>query len=206
MEAPENSYLKCCYNRLMQETEKPNLVTRLKGKFFPNVLENIWLSQSTRLNDFSWRQILDHHKTYLQQQDKERIAGSSSLYWYKHIADLEHSRPILYLKSQLPTGTISTFCQLRLLNKFNEKVFTNGVSHNFKNNQNCTICNLGENDTLIHLLTKCNITRNLRNEYLNSTTTDEIVDLLRDETEESISRVVKFVRLALKERSFILAE
>jgi hypothetical protein len=206
LQAPDTSYIKQCYNRLLQESDtNTNWVTKLRDKIFPQELILIWNSQQMRFNDESWNQIISYHTQKLQQLDHEQICNSTSLYWYKDIAlDLQGYNS--FLNYSLPSNVISTFCQIRLLNKYNEKIYTNGSSHSFKNNDICTICNTRENDTLIHLLTNCNITRELRRCYLETGSPAEFVELLRTQDSRKIQELVNFVKQSLRIRNFILNE
>jgi hypothetical protein len=202
MEAPENSNIKLCYNKLLEDsTSNENWASKLKNKLFPENLEHIWYNQRITQNDIQF--ILDYHQQQETSLINEKINDSSSLYWYKFMDPSLDS----YLHLNLPTTTINMYCQIRLLNRYNEKVYINGNTHKFNGNQICTICNLHEKDTLTHLLTKCNITNGLREEYFKSTNPEiELLTMLKSNTKEDILKVTSLIKNALRVRSFILFE
>ncbi len=132
---------------------------------------------------------------------------------YKELVNLNGQNTQNYLHLDLAKSTINTFCQTRLLNRYNEKIYVNGMSYKFYNNELCTICNHHEHDTLLHLLTKCNITESFRKHYLIDENPEHPEDpeeclkrLLRIETKENVTKMVNFIKQSLRIRSFILCE
>jgi hypothetical protein len=204
--APESSYIKLCYNKLMQSSSSTdNWVLKLRRKLFPMELDYIWESQEMRTNDFLWHQTLNFHKQQIRSSILSRINSSTSLYWYRFLINPETNSN--FLKLNLPINVTNTICQIRLLNKFNEKIYVNGSSHKFYNNQNCTICNYQEKDTLQHLLTSCNITNSIRKDYLTTSNPEiELLAMLKSDNKEDILKIVSFVKQSLRIRSFILFE
>jgi hypothetical protein len=90
----------------------------IRDKFFPEELRDIWYNQETRYMDECWRQILHYHEQQLQQEIKDRILRSTSLYWYKDLVNF--NIPVdSYLKQNLPINNLRPFCQVRLLNRHN---------------------------------------------------------------------------------------
>ncbi len=78
------------------------------------------------------------------------------------------------------------------------------MSYKFNNTQQCTICNFQEPDTLLHLITKCNITQQLRTHYFS--TLEELMENLRGSSKENVTKTVNFIKQTLRIRSFILNE
>jgi sorting nexin-29 len=207
LNAPVNSFVYQCYKRLTQDIDSnKNWASIFKNKIFVNELTEIWNRQNTKYNDESWNQIINHYKNSLEDTCNREINKSDSLYWYKHLINNTNTEHNLYLHLNLPTHIINTFCQTRLLNKYIERIYTNHNSYIFKNNENCTICNKQEPDTLLHLLLNCNITNNLRRHDLNTNTIEEIMNLLKTHNKENVLKIVNFINNSLKIRSFILNE
>jgi hypothetical protein len=212
LKAPDNSLIKSCYNRLLEEQNcETNWTTSFKEYTFPNDLESVWQGQSIRANDET--NIIDFHISRLKSELFSKINESSSLCWYKELVNLNGQNTQNYLHLDLAKSTINTFCQTRLLNRYNEKIYVNGMSYKFYNNELCTICNHHEHDTLLHLLTKCNITESFRKHYLIDENPEHPEDpeeclkrLLRIETKENVTKMVNFIKQSLRIRSFILCE
>ncbi len=203
LKSPENSLIKACYNKLLEDyLDTTNWITRFKERTFPENLRTVWECQD--INDMDCQEILDHHAIKLRNEAVRRIEESSSLYWYKEVTDTNSEESEGYLHFDLPLNTINAFCQARLLNRHNEKIYVNGISYKFNNNHPCTICNLHENDTLLHLLTKCNITEQYRNHYFG--TEEELMENLRGSSKENVTKTVNFIKQSLRIRSFVLNE
>jgi hypothetical protein len=201
--APANSYIKLCYNKLVgNSSTSDNWANKLKNKLFPDGMENIWDIREMMPNDFLWHQTLRHHETQFECTLARKIHESSSLYWYKYlVAPDAHNFSNDYLTMDLSTNIINTFSQIRLLNIHNERIYVNGNSYQFNNNQNCTICNYQEKDTLQHLLTRCNITNGLRRNYLSTNNSEmEILVMMKSGDKDDINKIV------LRIRSFVLCE
>jgi exonuclease III len=205
LNAPGDSYIKICYNKLRQTSDE-NWANRIREKIFVGDLLEIWNNQTMNFNDASWNQTLSYHQVQWDNFVTQKIENSSSLYWYGHLQAIGNTFAQSHLNLKLPTSTINAFCQLRLLNKHNEKIYINGNSYKFKNNENCTICNFNEPDTLMHLLTRCNITAEIRRSYLETNSKEEVIMLLNDCTKENVLRMVSFMKHSLRIRSFILFE
>jgi sorting nexin-29 len=206
--ADENSYIKLCYNMLLANySSSDNWVNRLKRKIFPGELEYIWDNQTMRIGDISWHQTLCYHQQQQQNFILNKINESSSLYWYKYLINENEFQSTSLLQRNLPVNISNTLCQIRLLNIYNEKIYVQGNKYTFNNNQNCTICNFQEKDTLLHLLTKCNITQGLRKHYIKTNDPKiEIFAMLKSQDKEDTYKIVSFVKHALRVRSFILQE
>jgi hypothetical protein len=107
-----------------------------------------------RPGDIFWHQTLTYHQQQQQNFILNKINESSSLYWYKYLINENEFQSTSLLQRNLPVNISNTLCQIRLLNIYNEKIYIQGNKYTFNNNQNCTICNHQEKDTLLHLLTK----------------------------------------------------
>jgi hypothetical protein len=205
LRAPNNSFIKLCYNQLNQVNNMTdNWAFKFKNKIIPVNCSEIWNNQNLRYNDANWQQILNFHKQNLQETYNRKISESTSLYWYKDL--LRDNTNLLYL-NETQSSIANTFCQIRLLNIHNEKIYVNGIKYTFNYQSSCTICNFNEPDTLQHLIFNCNITKNLREYYLTSTNTkEEFLNMLNSSNNQIIRRTVNFVKQSLRLRSFVLNE
>jgi hypothetical protein len=201
--APADSLIKQCYERLRSDEDDSNWVGRFKKLVFSPDLDGFWHNQNLQLNHRTCQEILSYHQNRLKMETNMRIAESTSLYWFKDLANYGNEN---YLNLDLPSSTINVYAQTRLLNKFNEKLYLNGTSYKFFNDQLCTICNFRKNDTLLHLLTECNITEPLRRHYMTHGSQEEFINLIKSNNVESVQKVVNFIKQSLRIRSFVLHE
>jgi hypothetical protein len=204
LKTPNNSLVKLCYNRLLEEhNNSTNWISLFKERIFSPELDEIWESQHFRATDEI--SVINFHNCRSKSEITNKIDMSSSLYWYKELVNFRNQNSDTYLDMDLPKSIINTFAQIRLINIHNEKIYVNGMSYKFFNNELCSICNHHEMDTLEHLLIKCNITKHLREHYLIDTS-ENLKELLRTGTKENVIKIVNFVKQALRIRSFILNE
>lgn len=207
LNAPEDTYIKSCYIRLLSEHESTeNWVDKFKNKFFTQELLPIWHSQRLKINDGTWNYLVDYTKMQLKDSTNQKITDSTSLYWYKDLRDTSGRITNEYLLLNLPTNIINAYCQIRMLNRFNEKIYLDGCKYTFQNKNNCTICNAEENDTLMHLLIKCNITKQIRKHYTENGTEEELIRMMKSTSKQEVTKIVNFVRHSLRIRSFHLNE
>ncbi len=179
-----------------------NWVGRFKILVFPPDLDNYWNNPNLRLNHRTCQEILCYHQNRMKVEINNSITESSSLYWFKDVASYGIEN---YLNLDLPSSIINVYAQTRLLNKFNEKIYANGMSYKFYNEQLCTICKYRKNDTLLHLLTECNITEPHRRHYMIHNK-EELINLIKSNSPENVQKAVNFIKQSLRIRSFVLHE
>ena len=135
--------------------------------------------------------------------DKNRVLQSSFNDFYPAIKILDSFVCESYLTLGPPLSFIRAFAGCRLSGKHSFSITINKVFYKISILEKCTLCNVGVNETLMHILTECPIYLNLRKKYDMDM---PFVEMLSDCSVKNVSQFYYYLSSVLKLRSFILCE
>ncbi|KAH0559199.1 hypothetical protein KQX54_001687 [Cotesia glomerata] len=200
-----------CLYRLADLAKTDTSTAKTNGfKNFLSIIESISpeIAQSlARLNLYTWcsreEEFLNMYKNSLLQQDLRLANNSYYLQTYYTPTDPNFS----YLRRRTNLQTLRVFAQLRLASCYYCTINVNNCKYNFEYPQNCPLCNLGEKDSIEHLLLSCPQLKNLRQHYIttNFGPAPTIHDILNPH-DSYIKPVYHFIQNACTLRAFILFE
>ena len=125
---------------------------------------DIWESTDAKIWKQTKVQLLRDYKVYLKRQDYEHF--SISTFCQINIdRSLEDNIPS-YLISNCSFALKRIFAQLRVASKFVCIFVYKGFTYRLDASQICSICNMNEEETLVHFIMKCPIYNHLRNHYI----------------------------------------
>lgn len=159
------------------------------------------------LNLHAWcskeEEFLRLYKNSLSQQDL-RLANNSH---YLQTTYVPVNSNASYLGRRTNLQTLRVFAQLRLASNYYCAINVNKCKYSFDCLQKCPICNHDERDNIEHLLLRCPILENLRQQYItaNFGPSPTIHDIL-DPKCILIKPVYHFIQNACMLRAFILSE
>lgn len=199
-----------CYNRLKnldskdqdQKNSKYNWVTQLR----------VWLStiqpdvnmEQLRLNPTLMEELRTQHRIKQQQEDRERSLNSTYNQNYQLLINDIGTQD--YLKKE-KFSVARVLSQLRLTGDKLAKITLNGMTYKWRQDDQCTICNMLEAESLAHMLMRCPIYQPIRSRFLTaleSLPNTKDLQLWKLLTEEKPVNIFYFLSAALKLRSFSL--
>uniref|UniRef100_A0A1Y1N802 Reverse transcriptase domain-containing protein n=1 Tax=Photinus pyralis TaxID=7054 RepID=A0A1Y1N802_PHOPY len=210
------SYTNLLYNRLKhldsweQNTAEYNWASQIRH-FIENLgYGNTWLQQSHHMTKSSIRNVIDQHFTTLKSADI--VTSTKFNDHYNKLQAMKHNYEMsAYLTFKVPIIKIRTVAQLRLAYKNGTRILIKNMLYKLDNINKCQVCNLNENENLIHFLFKCPIYQPIRVVYLKKYCIDEddesnICHLLQVKDAAQLNCVYNYILNALRIRSFCLNE
>ncbi|KAL1465227.1 hypothetical protein WDU94_004814 [Cyamophila willieti] len=106
---------------------------------------------------------------------------------------------------------IRTVSQLRVAPMKEIRIYTNGCTYIVNTEEICSICNLGEGETLAHILLRCPLYRETRVAIAHYTQDHQeeraaLKCLLTYDTKEKLKSIYHTLKTILKIRAFIMFE
>lgn len=118
-----------------------------------------------------------------------------------------------YVRSRNPMAVLRVMAQLRLANSYVCSITINGNVHKLDPKQVCSICNLSEEETVLHFVSRCPIYGSIRDPYLRkhfdayASSEDETLILLLNNTDKKIIKAIfNYTTSSLRLRAFIINE
>ena len=169
--------------------------------------ESLWERQDPVMFRENLGLLVERLDDHFRALDDNRIAGSRYCSLY-----VSMTAPAGFLLScRSVTGRMRVIRQLRTANVRVISIYVAGNSYKVDPGEQCTICNLRENESLYHILLGCPIYNPIRNEYLNKYIMPAIVidggnfhEVLLNIIQ--INNIYHFICGAMRLRSFIMNE
>lgn len=212
----EERYPRICYNelyrtdQLARNIEKYNWVSQLRIRLVDLGYGGVWVAQSTELLKNKMTEILDKYEVKLLEEDYTRLANSSYCSLYKELKpkpslaeDMKPNATEFLLKPG-PIDRTRIVTQIRLCSNQKVSFYVNRIGYSWNSDEQCSICNLNENEDLYHFLFKCPHYSSFRNHYFKNTLS--IKELVENPTRCDINNLYFYVLSALKLRSFLRNE
>lgn len=196
-----------CRLRSMSESRYPKLVFKrlcqLDASFPANTSAYNWVTQLRTLvaevePDFRWdidavcgsrSKLISSFQDQLFQRDLEGLTDTSYTGLYKHLTPAMVT-PAAYLCFRMPIYVARVISQLRLSHKIVTRFYFEGKAYSFRGDEDCSICNLRELESLEHILFRCPIYASVRPSAVAQVTNlSELAGLLRTVT-PSLARVL----------------
>lgn len=217
---PEERFPRKCYNQLVvvdqlsRNVEKFNWVTLLKRKLVQLDYAEIWEAQSHELLKDRIGEILDRYEIQLVEQDYRRLQSSSYCTLYKELKPnpgIEEMKPKTssYFSLMGPIDRTRVVAQIRLVQNSKVNFYINRMAYNWSSEEQCSVCNLHENEDLYHFLFKCPHFSELRSTYLEKWLTEgrcSVEDVVRNPSQMDINNLYFYILGALKIRAFLRNE
>ncbi|KAG5866003.1 hypothetical protein JTB14_019340 [Gonioctena quinquepunctata] len=157
----------------------------------------------TDFNQLS-HQILDSNESVLKREDRNKSSQSDYPYFYKSFPS---PNGLIHLKSPNHISIIRTIAQLRACSNVFTRFTANGCLYTIRTDEICSICNLGVNETVVHIIFECPTYESLRlHLYSQITTLNDLVDSLDTGNPKTPKIIVNYISAILKLRSFIINE
>lgn len=166
----------------------------------------IWVNEDPQFWEEKRQSICDALKSVLKQQDLAKYYDST----FCQIKLSRELSSVDYLQNRCSFTRKRLLSQLRLASKYICLITIKGLTYKIYPDQLCTICNLNENETIIHILLKCPLYQNLRDVLLRKfidTNVNEITNiekLLMSSDENCMNCIYYFVSNCLRIRAFIV--
>lgn len=157
------------------------------------------IHQSKNIWNNSCKSLIDTMKSKSSQNYRETALKSQQRI-YKF---LDHSKGLTYCNEKYNQHQISLIMKTR-----GDLLMLNSNKYTTNQSTLCSLCNLNEDETILHFIGRCPILANIRRKFLvYSRLTDyEIYDLLNGGREENWSSLYLFVKNALTYRKFLVDE
>lgn len=179
-----------------------NWVTQLRSIFIDLQAEDLWNSYTPENFRGNRTLITGKFRERLHLQDVARFHESSYSALYNQLRVSE--APAAYLLHRMPILYQRIICQLRLCNKKMVRLYFRGSLHTIDTTVACSICNMGENETISHMLFRCPIYRPLRVNLLGMDS--NLAGLLDTHDLRHCKVLCWFVMGVLQLRSFAMGE
>lgn len=198
-----------CFNRLLNlenEDSRYNWTLQMKKIFSELGLQDTWAEIQTASFDRERSQIiLERYSTLLYDRDVSCVSRSSYCVFY-HSFVSPNLHPAEYLTWQLPIFMIRIIAQLRLCTARNIKFTLRGNTYTINFQDLCSLCNLGKNESLVHVMSECPIYNCIRTNCMKELGYSELQQALADLTPQKVKKIAYFISSMLKIRSFMLNE
>lgn len=214
LKLPDNRLPKKCYLRHLElynagsRNPKYNWIAQV-DKFLRKIgYSDFWSNVDPRFWEDKRKSIRDELQLLSRREDLSVYCEST----FCQIKIPREQHLASYLNSRCPFTTKRLIIQLRLASKYTCLFTMKGDTYKIDPNQLCTLCNLNENETIVHVLFRCPIYRGIRNALLdkfidfNATDATNIEKLLSTENEKCMNRIYYFVSNCLRIRAFIINE
>ncbi|KAI5724193.1 hypothetical protein M8J76_015943 [Diaphorina citri] len=214
LEMPEDRYPKICYNVLKEMEERSPLDTthnwaaQLRERLLGLEYEQLYQEGTSRDIKNELENIIQKFEKKSKEEDMTRIQQSSYSTVYRELT--EEGGGGTYLSYGMHMGKIRLASQLRIAADKCLRINVNGNYYKIDMDVVCSVCNMGKNEDLIHLLFQCPMYRETRGrirKYINQQNLKQsLSSLLKFENEEKITDVYSYVVIMLRIRSFIIGE
>ena len=186
---------------------KYNWVAQVDNFLHPLGFGDMWNNLSPRHWAAKKGEILARHKTFLTNLDRVSVSASSVLqHRFPHPPDKIPE----YLTSKNSFVMKRTLSQLRLADNNFHFLTYRGMKYAFRPQENCTLCNRQEKDSIYHFLFVCPIFSNLRSHYLQQFLLESpnfnFINILSTNSATCIKSIFYFVANSLLLRAFIMNE
>lgn len=207
----ESRYPKICYNRLLYldardlSVDAYNWVSQLRSLYFNLGYERLWLSLSLRDLKASKNDLIESYRQNLMNDDLARLQDSrySNFFTFYRFSE----SPKSYLQLKCPMQIIRVIAQLRLSGARYLSFYINGSRYSIDPTKLCTICNLGEEESVFHIFFRCPIYSPIRSSFLtNVEDLGALAQILENLDLAGAKRLFYFLKGILMLRSFILNE
>lgn len=214
----EERFPKICFNQLVQtdqlarNIEKYNWASLLRVKLVGLGFGEVWEAQSCELLKNKMDEILSSYECQLIEQDYDRLEHSSYCTWYKELKPKPEEMESItssYVSIPGPICRTRVIAQIRLSGNSKVNFYINRISYCWNSEEECTLCNLQENENMYHFFFKCPHFECLRNQYLRKWLDDgqlTVKSLVENPSRSDINNVFFFVQGALRLRAFLRNE
>lgn len=207
-----NRYPRLCYLRLLELDSKKiscynyNWVSQIKRFFIEIHREQVWPSLDATNLKMNKTVFLNQYKCFLRRNDLSQLESSRYSVFFGHYSYYS-GLPKSYLTFRCSTPIVKILAQLRMANTVFVSFFVNGCYYKINTTEICTMCNLGEFETISHIFFKCPLYRGVRGDSIKEMCDiDGLIQALENVDLLKAKAIFYFVTNALKLRSFILNE
>ncbi|KAI5723747.1 hypothetical protein M8J76_010400 [Diaphorina citri] len=168
LEMPEDRYPKICYNVLKEMEERSPLDTthnwaaQLRERLLGLEYEQLYQEGTSRDIKNELENIIQKFEKKSKEEDMTRIQQSSYSTVYRELT--EEGGGGTYLSYGMHMGKIRLASQLRIAADKCLRINVNGNYYKIDMDVVCSVCNMGKNEDLIHLLFQCPMYRETRAE------------------------------------------
>ncbi|KAI5720558.1 hypothetical protein M8J77_008569 [Diaphorina citri] len=216
----EERYPRICFNQLVamdqlpRNIEKYNWASLLRIKLVELGYGELWEAQSFELLKDKMEDVLDSYGVHLTEQDYLRLENSSYCTLYKQLKpkpsedDLKPNSSS-YLQIPGPIDRTRVIAQIRLSGGKKVNFFINRMGYCWNSDEQCSICNLQENEDLYHFMFKCPHYVLYRNHYLKNWLSNgqgTLENIVESPSRSDINNIYFYVQAALKLRAFLRNE
>lgn len=217
---PEERYPRICYNQLVATDQLPrnigkyNWASLLRSKLVDLGFHDLWEAQSSDLLEVKMDEVLSKYETELVEEDYSRLERSSYCSLYKNLKPTpctELMKPSIsqYVSEQIPIDRTRVAAQIRLAGNLKVNFYLNKIGYTWNSDEQCTICNLRENEDMFHFLLKCPHYVSIRKHYLEKWLTGDQISvntMVESPSKSDLNNLYFYVKAALKLRAFLRNE
>lgn len=204
-----------CYDRLANLASQPDQIEKYNWALqLKYLLRNIGCEryfQFENITKSDINTIVNLYSDWLFQSDINRAKCSSFSPLARFLVFNNKPQPYLSIKCSISFSR--AFAQIRSSNKLLTRIVIRGVSYTIDPTSICTLCNLNQNEDLVHLLLICPLYSFVRNEFFakinfvaNEASFEAIADLLSKSGVYSLKSFFVFIKTIVCTRSFVLNE
>ena len=202
-----NFIFKCLFQyTLSRLPHKLSVLTLRYNVFWANQINELGREFDIRFDEISSQEWLCRSSVLLQQikskdimQMKENALKSSTRF-YKH---LDHNKGLDYISKTSTQQKITTIFKTRC-----DILPLKANNFNILESKTCSLCNTGEDESLLHFMAKCPVLREFRIRHLDKPffNENELINILNGEIPNGWNRLYNFVTNALNYRKHIIEE
>ncbi|KAL1447205.1 hypothetical protein WDU94_013867 [Cyamophila willieti] len=212
---PEYRYPKLCLQELKRleffqplDTEH-NWAAQLREELLKAGRENLYHSEDPEEIKSEMESLITTHRNQTIEEDTRRIRNSNYSDLYQELTTGVDTEK--YLTFDLEMEKIRTVSQLRVAPMKEIRIYTNGCTYIVNTEEICSICSLGEGETLAHILLRCPLYGETRAAIAHYTQDhqeerDALKCLLTYDTKEKLKTIYHTLITILKIRAFIMFE
>lgn len=210
----DNRYPRMCCNKIFKlakqckkSNNKYNWVLQIIS-----IVEDVPLTRNLNMLDMDvliekTNSILEHYELYLRVKDRERVEASTSLQIYPYLPSGGGAQ--FHLKVGLPMAVSRLLSQIRLSLTRRHVIRHKKENFSIDSNRICSLCNLQEKETIIHILSECPFffgLRNLNDGELSSGLSEgeSWMDLLISDDRDKLRVLSNCILKALRARSLLV--